>query len=266
MLSVGDAPDYAFSQSWIDEPRRLQLLEEHLDPLSIRRLSRCEIARGANCLEIGGGRGSIARWLATRVGPTGRVTVTDLQLGALSELSEPNVEVRLHDVRRDSFPARGFDLVHARAVLMHLPDELAVLHKIVSWLRPGGWLVLEEPDFAIWMADPDELWASHPDVWHRTFPAGTLGRGRSLLKQIHQLGLVEVAADAQLDIVHSGTPLAEFYRLSLAAIAPAAVAAGVLTGEQAAAQIELLSRPDFLGCGFAHIGVWGRLPGQHTPE
>ncbi len=111
MRGVGDAPGYAFSQSWIDEPRRLQLLEEHLDPLTIRRFDRCEIPRGANCLEIGGGRGSIARWLAKRVGPAGRVTVTDLQLGALSELSEPNVEVLLHDVRRDSFSARGFDVV-----------------------------------------------------------------------------------------------------------------------------------------------------------
>jgi 2-polyprenyl-3-methyl-5-hydroxy-6-metoxy-1,4-benzoquinol methylase len=259
-VRVADVGDYAFSQSWTDEPRRLQLLEQHLDPLTVRRLGRCEIARGASCLEIGGGRGSIARWLAERVGPEGRVTVTDLQLGLLEQLRAGNIDVLRHDVRRDTFTPGSFDLVHARAVLMHLPDEIAVLHKLVSWLRPAGWLVLEEPDFGMWSQDADELWAKHPQAWHRAFPSGALARGRSLLKQIHQLGLIDIGADAQTDIVSAGTPLAEFYRLSMAAIGPPAVATGALTRREAADLVERPRRADFLACGFVHIGVWGRLP------
>ena len=75
------------------------------------------LAAGARCLEIGGGRGSIARWLCEYVGPKGRVTATDLETGFLSELSLPNLDVLRHDVTRDEFPESSFELVHVRAVL-----------------------------------------------------------------------------------------------------------------------------------------------------
>ena len=55
-------------------------------------------------------------------------------------------------------------------------------------------------------------------------------------------------------------PLAEFYSLSMTAIGPPAVEAGALTVEQATALVDRPTNPDFLACGFAHIGVWGRRP------
>ena len=143
---------------------------------------------------------------------------------------------------------------------MHLPDDLEILHRLVSWLRPNGWLLLEEPDFGMWVADADPVWAAHPAAWQRAFPSGSLSRGRSLLRQIHQLGLVNVGADAEVDIVEAGTPLSEFYRLSMVAIGPPAVAAGALTPVQAAALVDRPTQADFLDCGFVHIGVWGRRP------
>jgi SAM-dependent methyltransferase len=188
------------------------------------------------------------------------VTATDLQLDFLNAIEAPNVEVLRHDVRSDTFPEKSFDLVHARAVLMHVPDDPGIIRRMVSWLRPGGWLLLEEPDFGMWLADADPVWATHPDAWHQTFPSGSLSRGTSLLGQIHRHGLIEVGADAELDIIESGSPLAEFYHLSMAAIGPPAVEAGALTPEQAAALVDRPLQSDFLACGFAHIGVWGRRP------
>jgi len=156
---MDDAPHYAFPHAAEDESRRLDLFERRLDPLTIRRIERLGVGRGATCLEIGGGHGSIARWLAERVGETGRVTATDLQLGFLGAIDVSNVEVIRHDVRTDTFPEGSFDLVHARAVFMHLPDDLDMLERIASWLAPNGWLLLEEPDFAMWLADADPVWA-----------------------------------------------------------------------------------------------------------
>jgi SAM-dependent methyltransferase len=252
--------DYAFPQSAPDEARRLQLFEQRLDPLTQRRLDRLGIGAGARCLEIGGGRGSVARALAARVGPSGHVTVTDLQLGYLSEIDAPNVEVLRHDVRSDTFPERSFDLVHTRAVLMHIPVDVEMLRRVASWLAPAGWLLLEEPDFALWQADADPVWSARPDVWQRTFPSGSVSRGRSLLGQIHELGLVGVGADAEADIINAGTPLAEFYRLSAAAINPPALDAGVVSAAEAEAVYDRLADRTFLACGFVHIGVWGRRP------
>jgi ubiquinone/menaquinone biosynthesis C-methylase UbiE len=257
---VDEAPGYAFPHSAEDESRRLQLLEERLDPLTIRRFGRLGISEGARCLEIGGGRGSITRWLAERVGPTGHVTATDLQSAFLAAVSAPNVEILRHDVRTDTFPKRSFDVVHARAVLMHVPDDLDVLRRMVSWLVPGGWLLLEEPDFGMWLADADPVWASHPPAWHATFPEGSVSRGRSLLRQVRQLDLTDIGADAEADIVAPGSPLAELHRLSFAAIVPRAIEAGALTPDQGAALLERPTQADFLSCGFVHIGVWGRRP------
>src|SRR5262252_7686763 len=120
---MSDALDYAFPHDAADEARRLELFQQRLDPLTIRRIERLGIGPGAACLEIGGGRGSITRWLAERVGPQGRVTATDLQLDFLQAVAPPNVEVLRHDIRTDAFPERSFDLVHTRAVLMHIPDD-----------------------------------------------------------------------------------------------------------------------------------------------
>lgn len=53
-----------------------------------------------------------------------------------------------HDVRTDDFPEGSFDLVHVRAVLMHIPGRMATLRRMASWLAPGGWLVAQEADFS----------------------------------------------------------------------------------------------------------------------
>jgi SAM-dependent methyltransferase len=39
-----------------------------------------------------------------------------------------------------------FDLVHARLVLVHVPDRAAALATMVAALRPGGWLLVEDAD------------------------------------------------------------------------------------------------------------------------
>lgn len=199
--------------------------------------------------------------VAVRCGwPGWRVIATDLQLGFLSEIDASNVEVIRHDIRTGTFPPGSFDLIHARAVLMHISPGVDLLRRIVTWLAPGGWLVLEEPDFGMWAGDADPVWATSPPSTQVAFPSLALSQGRSLLRQIHQLGLEDVGADAEIDIIQAGTDLAEFYQLSQAALALAKVQAGVLSLEQATALTGRPGEDDFLACGFVHIGAWGRRP------
>src|ERR1700757_4555013 len=109
ILTVSEVPDYAFPHSAENESRRLELLEQRLDPLTKRRIERLGVRRGARCLEIGGGGGWVTRGLSESVGPTGHVTATDLQMGFLSEIDASNVEILRHDVRTDTFPPSSFD-------------------------------------------------------------------------------------------------------------------------------------------------------------
>ena len=114
--------------------------------------------------------------------------------------------------------------------------------------KPGSW----------YQRYLDPAWAAHPAAWHEAFPSGSPCQGRALLRQIHRLGLADISADAELDIVLPGTALAEFYRLSIEALCQSLISAGLRTADEAARLTARLAQPDFTGCGFAHIGAWGR--------
>lgn len=97
------------------------------------------VATRGRCLDIGAGGGTVARKLAER---GNSVVAVDIETDRLEE--SPGVEVRCHDIN-DGVPTGGpFDLVHARAVLMHLKRREEVLAALVDSLVPGGWLVLGE--------------------------------------------------------------------------------------------------------------------------
>jgi hypothetical protein len=66
---------YALANEWERAERRLRALEATYDPVTKRRLAARGVADGWNCLEVGAGAGSIARWLGEQVGPTGEIGV-----------------------------------------------------------------------------------------------------------------------------------------------------------------------------------------------
>jgi ubiquinone/menaquinone biosynthesis C-methylase UbiE len=121
-------------------------LEERYDPGTIRRVVGIGVTDGWSCLEVGAGAGSIARWLAHRVGPTGWVIATDLDTRFLEDAVEANLAVWRHDLTRDPLPAAQFDLVHVRWLLDLLPQRESLVKKLVTALKPSGWLLVEEPD------------------------------------------------------------------------------------------------------------------------
>jgi SAM-dependent methyltransferase len=60
------------------------------------------------------------------------------------------VDVRRLDIRHDDLEADTYDLVHSRALLMHVPDPIAALARMVAALRPGGRFLFEEGDYGLW--------------------------------------------------------------------------------------------------------------------
>jgi len=139
----GEYPDL-FAHGTDDEHERLQILAQELDEGTIRRLEALQPRPDWRCLEIGAGTGTVARWLARRC-PTGQVTASDLSLRYLAQVSGPNLQVIQHDVTTDDFPAESFDLIVARWVFCHLRSRERDLARVVNWLVPGGWLMLEDP-------------------------------------------------------------------------------------------------------------------------
>jgi SAM-dependent methyltransferase len=135
---------YALDNRKPQTEQRFGSLEACYDPVTIRHLEATGVTEGWRCLEVGGGGGSIARWLSTRVGERGSVLVTDIEPRWMGGLDAANVEVRVHDIVTDPLPEATFDLVHARLVLVHLPGRRRALDSMLASLRPGGWVLIEE--------------------------------------------------------------------------------------------------------------------------
>ena len=114
------------------EGERLQLLQQTLDPLTIRRFERLGVQKGWRCLEVGAGGGSVTRWLAKQVGLQGKVVATDIETRLLDKTHEPNLEMRRHDILVDGLEQGYYDLVHTRAVLMHLTDPVQAVKKMAA--------------------------------------------------------------------------------------------------------------------------------------
>jgi SAM-dependent methyltransferase len=209
-------------------------------------------------LEVGAGRGSIASWLSARVGPRGHVTALDLDTSLLTWLDEPNVEVINGDVLEIDFPAGSFDLIHARLVLMHIPERRRALERMISWLAPGGWLVDEELDWMAIQVDADPERIAIFRAYQDALPSIDFECGRVLLGELKASGLADVGADIRLDVVGGASPRAQWDQLSLMALSSEILEAGTAPTDQIDAHISKLDDPDYRTFGWAWVGAHGR--------
>lgn len=255
--------DYALDNAWDKARQRLQLLEQHLDPMTRRRLSALGVGTGWRCLEVGGGGGSVARWLCERVGAAGHVLATDIDTRFLEEIRAPNLEARRHDLTGEDFPEAAFDLVHTRWLLHHLPHPEQAIRRMVAALRPGGWLLVEEVDFFPVHTSTSQLYTDFMVALTGTVVAAS-GRdcfwARALPALVAAQGLAEVRAEGDFAVLSGGSPMGEFYRISGEQMRDKVLSSGALTAERFDAALALLADPAFWAFAGAGVAVWGRRP------
>jgi len=244
---------------------RLRALAELFDPWTLRRLDALGLAAGWRCWEVGAGGPSLPRALAARVGTSGHVLATDLDLAQLGSLA--GVEARVHDIARDPAPAGPFDLVHARLVLVHVPDRERALAAMASVLAPGGWLVIEDADPQLQplacleaRGEADEL-ANRLRLGFRallTARGADLAFGRSLPRRLREAGLVDVGADAYFPVAHPA--LAALERATIAMTGAQLVAAGHAGEDDLARHVANLEAGRVAPTTAPMITAWARRP------
>jgi SAM-dependent methyltransferase len=218
------------------------------------------LTSGSRILDIGCGTGDDALAMASLVGPEGKVTGLDYAQPLIDEARQRAasaglaVEFTAGDVHALDFPDDSFDGCRADRVFMHLRDREKALAEMIRVTRPGGRIVVREPDWDTLIVDsPDRdltrlILNRHFD---RVILNGWAGRGLFRLFRLAGLDSVEIADTSTLVLTDFATANG-FYGLEAAAKA---------MGESADGWIAGLKRADRDGIffsavtGFTAVGV-----------
>jgi SAM-dependent methyltransferase len=247
--------------------QRFAALAELFDPWTFRHLDDTGLGAGWRCWEVGAGGVSVPRGLAERVGTSGRVLATDIDVSWIESAAGGALEVRRHDIIQDPPPAETFDLVHARLVLVHLADRAAALRVMIDALRPGGWLVLEDADPALQpLACPDERGpaeelANRLRTHFRTLMAqrgADLAYGRTLPRLLREADLTDVKAEAYFPIASPACTTLE--AATIHHVRDQLLAAELATPAEIDTHLTNLTRGDLDLMLAPMITAWGRKP------
>jgi SAM-dependent methyltransferase len=234
-----------------------------LDPMHRGHIERLGVGPGARTLEVGCGNGSVSAWLAERVGPGGRAVAVDLDL-SLVAADVPGLELRQADILAGPVEPGDFDLVTARAVLHHVADAEDAVVNLVASARPGGTVLLIEPDFLpVTVSEPAEVRA----FWEGWL-AWSRGQGidyfigRRLPAMLSGLGLADVGATAETAHYNGASAWASYWRLTVIELRARLVASGKLDDQLIDTFLARCADPAWWTQTIAFTAASGRVRGE----
>jgi SAM-dependent methyltransferase len=258
--------DRLFNSARLDEFRRLDSLARAFNGPSRTHLSALGLPADARCLDVGAGTGDVSRILCDLV-PEGEVVALDRDTVFLKELSRdeprPNLTVLEGDITTADLEPGQFDLVHARFVLMHLRDRETLLPRLLEWVRPGGWLVVSDaadlgPTGRGNDAYRDTLVGLYQAIRDTIGSDINFGRRYPQVLLEHGLGAIGIAAD--VPPVSAGSPLAEFWQLTLGQARPRIIATGLSDEDRFESCLRYLEAPTTWDFSISMVTAWGQRP------
>ncbi|GAB1640250.1 class I SAM-dependent methyltransferase [Krasilnikovia sp. MM14-A1259] len=241
------------------ERERLESIQGSVDAVTAGILDTLGVGPSWHCLELGAGAGSIAYWLAERC-RDGRVVAADIDTRYLDPARYANLDVQEADVTDDGYAPGRFDLIHARYLLCHLPARDAVLARAATWLKPGGWLVVEEPFQLAADTSPFPLVRRLMAAYERRYAAhgADLTWARSVPSLLARNGLTDV--DYRGNLARMGCLGKDRWAPLIKQAGPSLVADGLITDAELAQFFEMLADPAFIDIPQVTISAWARCP------
>ena len=232
---------YALGEGTLTEQERLIAQARSLEPHARWMLDRIAIKSGARAVDFGCGPIGIMNLLSERVGSDGLVTGIEREprfaAMAREELNERhlrNVRVIEGDALNTGLEKSSYDFVHERLVLINLPPafQQELLAEMVSLLKPGGAIALQELDSASYVCYPDHpSWNILLSLWNDWFHAngGDEFVGRSLGHLLRSTGVENIQMKAHVDVTQIGgyrrTQLLALFK----SVQDVVIASGVIT-------------------------------------
>lgn len=253
------------------ERTRLELQSRVWEPAGRDLLAQIPAPAAARAVDLGCGCLGWLRLLSEWAGRDGSVVGTDIDQGLLQmagdfrdDVGLTNVQLVRDDLFASRLPEASFDLVHARFQIAPLGRPEEVLDSMLRLVRPGGVLVLEDPDSATWDFEPiapatQRLVTSVIDAFERSggcFDAG-LNHPALLARRALEAEVRRVVIDLAPENPYLHLPL-QFAR-ALRTPLIEAMGADELDALLADAGAEL-ERPDLRGRTFTLVQTVARVP------
>ena len=252
------------------EKERLQLQARVWQPETERLLDAIGLQAGWTCLEMGCGAMGVLGPLSQRVGLNGRVTGLEMDAKLLAAAQQyiddeglTNVTLQQGDAHQSGLSPESFDLVHERFVFPHVADPSALLQEMIGLTKPGGLIILQEPDHSSWNLWPfSEKW---PRLLHILESAlalrGDINIGRRTFHLARQAGLADVQLRAGVVALQDAHPYMKMPMIAASAMRPHMLAAG-LTSESELDDLladfeQRTTAPETTMITFTTTQVWG---------
>jgi SAM-dependent methyltransferase len=115
----------------------------------VTAIDRLGVGAGWRVVDVGAGAGDVAVALAQIVGMSGRVYAVDSDPAARDETARAaaaHTQVLAITQRAEDLGLpEPVDLAFCRFLLLHVADPVRVLARMRAAVRPGGWVVAQEP-------------------------------------------------------------------------------------------------------------------------
>jgi ubiquinone/menaquinone biosynthesis C-methylase UbiE len=113
----------------------------------------------------------------------------------------PQLQFRVEDAQHLRFADNTFDGCRADRLFMHLPHRETVLREMIRVTRPGGWIVVTDPDWDTLIIDAPDRQLTRKILHASADTTANPWSGRELYRLFHESGLGVVAVADTITLV-----------------------------------------------------------------